>query len=297
MSTDRHEYSDFYWQSADGLQLYARDYSPPASEICLPVICLHGLTRNSKDFAGLAELLKAAGHRVIVPDIRGRGLSEYADDPLTYVTEVYADDIIGLLQYLRIDRAIFIGTSMGGIIAHIIAEKNAELVAAVVLNDIGPVAAPNGLARIGRYAGIVPELANWNDAEAYVRRINQAAFPKYTDADWASVARMTFREDSSGKPIFDYDPMIRRPIEEGHHIGDSEIAWQRFASLAGAAPLLVLRGELSDILSTEIVRDMLNIAPTMRVVEIPKVGHAPFLTEAAATSAVMTFVASVSNAG
>src|SRR5213075_2745189 len=135
-------FSERRWTSADGLSLYARDYAGGDGEARLPVICLHGLTRNSKDFEDVAPVIAASGRRVIVPDVRGRGRSGYARDPASYEPKTYARDVLDLMDGLGIARAVFIGTSMGGLITMTVAALRSKAVAAVVLNDVGPAVAP-----------------------------------------------------------------------------------------------------------------------------------------------------------
>src|SRR5688572_3664577 len=141
------------WTSPDGLALYARDYAGGDGEQRLPVLCLHGLTRNSKDFDGLAPKIAALGRRVIVPDVRGRGQSAWDSRPARYNPKTYARDVLGMMDMLGIPSAIFIGTSMGGLITMTAAMMRTKAVAAAILNDVGPAIAPAGIARILSYAG------------------------------------------------------------------------------------------------------------------------------------------------
>lgn len=266
------------WRS-NSLSLYARDYSSPVEATKLPVVCLHGLTRNSKDFGKLAARLSASGHRVIVPDMRGRGLSAYDPDPMRYVPATYAHDVVELLHDLAIDRAIFVGTSMGGIIIMEIAAGWPRLVTAAVLNDVGPEASPAGLARIASYAGKPVRVENWDDARDYVRQINEAAFPLFDDDEWTAFAKLTFREDEVGRPWFDYDPAIAEPIKAGLLKAEPAVAWPLFERLCCDRPVLLIRGLLSDILSEEIAAQMRTRAPTLTIAGIANVGHAPLLDE------------------
>lgn len=274
----------------DGLPLYARDYPPRIVAAKLPVVCLHGLTRNSKDFDGLAAWIAARGHRVVVPDMRGRGFSAYDPCPMRYMPATYAGDIVALLDELGIDRAAFIGTSMGGLITMEIAALWPDRVAGTVLNDVGPEASSVGLARIASYAGIAERLENWLDAQNYVRRINEAAFPHFGDDDWMEFARLTFRADGDDKPQFDYDPAIAEPIRAGLVKPDSAAAWCRFEQFCDRRPVALIRGALSDIVSNDIASRMQAAAPSLTVAEVPDVGHAPLLYEPAARAAVGRFL-------
>lgn len=283
------DYTARSWRS-DSLSLYARDYSSPVEATKLPVVCLHGLTRNSKDFGKLAARLSASGHRVIVPDMRGRGLSAYDPDPMRYVPATYAHDVVALLHDLAIDRAIFVGTSMGGIITMEVAAGWPRLVAAAVLNDVGPEASPEGLARIASYAGKPVRVENWDDARDYVRQVNEAAFPLFGDDEWAAFAKLTFREDGVGQPRFDYDPAIAEPIKAGLLRTDPAVAWRLFERFCANRPVLLLRGLLSDIVSEEIAARMRAHARTLTVAGIANVGHAPLLDEPDALDALDPFL-------
>lgn len=277
------------WQ-VDGLALAARDYPPLKDAGRLPVVCLHGLTRNAKDFDTLARGLAERGHRVVVPDMRGRGCSSFDPEPMRYMPATYASDVVALLDTLGIARAIFIGTSMGGIITLLLAALRPSLVAAAVLNDVGPEAAPEGLARIAAYAGKPATIDNWDDACRYVRDINAAAFPRFGDEDWQAFARRTFAQDDQGNPRFDYDPAIAVPIQAGKLKADPEMAWVLFDALCRDRPVLLLRGALSDIVSEDIAARMQARAPSLQVVQVPDVGHAPLLDEPAATAALDAFL-------
>ena len=283
------EYMLHTWH-VDGLALAARDYPPHAAARRLPVVCLHGLTRNAKDFDALARRLAGQGHRVVVPDTRGRGRSAFDPQPMRYLPQTYVGDVVALLDGLDIARAIFVGTSMGGIVTMGVAALLPALVAAAVLNDVGPEAAPEGLARIAAYAGKPATIDNWDDACRYVRDINAAAFPRFGDEDWQAFARRTFAQDDQGNPRFDYDPAIAVPIQAGKLKADPEMAWVLFDALCRDRPVLLLRGALSDIVSEDIAARMQARAPSLQVVQVPDVGHAPLLDEPAATAALDAFL-------
>lgn len=277
--------ADFHWTSADGLDLYARDYPAQSDTQKPPVICLHGLTRNSRDFEELAPWLAGKGHRVLVPEMRGRGRSAYDRAPANYVPPVYAGDVIALLASARVERAIFIGTSMGGIITAIVAALAPKLIAAAILNDVGPEVDPKGIARITSYVGKGGPIDSWEQAANYAARIHSEAFPDFGPADWMNFARRTFR-DEHGTPRFDYDPAIAQPVKDGQAAPPADAAWAGFANLAGDRPVLVLRGALSDILSSETAERMARQSATVQVVEIDRVGHAPTLDEPQSRAAI-----------
>ncbi len=279
------------WDARDGVSIYARDYAGADGAARLPVICLHGLTRNSADFEEVAGSIAASSRRVIVPDMRGRGRSGYDPDAMNYVPRTYARDVIDLLDALGIARAVFLGTSMGGIITMLVASMRGSMVSAAILNDIGPEAAPEGLARIAGYAGKSVDIADWDAATSYVRAINEAAFPDLGPDDWEAFAHRTFREDQNGRPVLDYDPRIREPIAAGRLKAPRFVGWWLFRRLARRRrPVLVIRGALSDILSRDISRRMKRAAPSIELVEIDRVGHAPRLSEPQADAAIRDFL-------
>ena len=277
------------WTSRDGLSLYARDYPGAAGPARLPIVCLHGLTRNSKDFEGVAPLIAAAGRRVLVPDVRGRGRSDRDPEPANYVPKTYARDVLGLLDALGIARAVFIGTSMGGIVTMALSAIRRRAVAAAIFNDVAPEIAPEGVARIASYVGKSVEIASWDEAASYVRRINGLAFPNYGDDDWQNFAKRTFQE-VDGVPSLDYDPRIMEPLQRGRYKAASAIAWYLFRRLARSRPTLLVRGELSDLVTREIADRMQKRAPSLQRVDIPCTGHAPMLTEPAAIAALAGFL-------
>ena len=280
------------WRSGDGLLLYARDYAGASGPARLPVICLHGLTRNSKDFEDIAPRLAANGRRILVPDMRGRGRSESDPRPDRYKPLVYGRDVLDLMDHLGIARAVFIGTSMGGMITLTIAGLRQKAIASAILNDVGPEVGKAGVERILSYAGKSAPIRTWDDAAAYVRRINGAAFPDYDGSGWQVFARRTFR-DEGGQPIFDYDPAIMVPLAKGPPKTRSIIASLLFRRLARSCPTLLIRGELSDLMTKEIGDRLMRSAPSMEVSIVPRVGHAPMLTEPEAARVVDDFLARV----
>lgn len=281
-------YRDHRYRSACGrLELAARDY--PATDPGAPVLLMmHGLTRNSADFEPLAAHL-AGRYRLIVPDQRGRGLSEWDPDPSQYRPDVYAQDMLALLDGLGIGRAGMIGTSMGGLMAMVMNALRPGLAQAVVFNDVGPELDPAGIARIQGYVGPAGAMANWSQAAARCRAINAPAFPDYGDAEWMAFARRTCRENADGTVSFAYDPAISDSIEGDEPQTVPPDLWPLWG-LLDAVPVLVVRGGLSDLLSVATERAMAQRhSGAYASVEVPRVGHAPILNEPVALAAIEAF--------
>jgi pimeloyl-ACP methyl ester carboxylesterase len=286
-------YSEISFTSNDGLQLYARDYAASSGPARLPVICIHGLTRNSSDFDELAPLIAHEGRRVLAVDVRGRGRSQRDPNPDNYNPSVYAGDVEKLMHDLGIARAVFIGTSMGGLITMTVAARNLDLVAAAVLNDIGPVISTRGLARIAGYAGKTAALASWEQAAGYVKEINECAFPSNTDEEWLKWARRAFEQDAEGALSPRYDPNIAIALQTGKLKPTSLVARMAFKRLAKKRPTLLVRGGLSDLVEEHQAAWMRKAAPEMQYAEVPNVGHAPMLTEPEALAAIRSLLAEV----
>jgi len=289
------------YTSTNGLTLYARDY--PASgagahatvgaaplSARLPVICLHGLTRNSADFDEFAPAIAALGRRVLALDVRGRGNSQRDPDPANYNPKVYAGDVAKLMADLGIARAVFVGTSMGGLITMTLASRHIDLVAAAVLNDIGPVLSERGLARIAGYAGKRVQPASWLDAACYVKDINLCAFPDNPEQEWDKWARRAFAPDTEGRLAPRYDPNIAISLQDGKLKPTSLSLRMAFRKLVRERPVLLVRGALSDLVEARQADWMRRAAPSMLYVEVPNVGHAPMLTEPAAMDAIERFL-------
>lgn len=286
-------YADRRWTAPDGLSLYARDYAAAAGPAKLPVIAIHGLTRNSADFGAIAPLIAQSGRRVLAVDVRGRGKSDRAPDPMTYQPVNYAHDVLALMEQAGIARAVFLGTSMGGLITMALAAIRSKVIAAAIINDVGPEVAKEGLARIAAYSGQPVETPTWAEAAAYVKQHNAVAFPHYTDADWDAFARRVFRVGSEGSPELDYDPDIAVPIRAAGAKALVPNLWPMFGRLTRARPVLLVRGETSDLLNPAIAAKMQKRAPKMDYVEVPGVGHAPMLDEAEAKAAIFPFLGEV----
>ncbi len=226
---------------------------------------------------------------MLAVDVRGRGQSGWDPQPARYIPPTYAADILALMDGLAIAKAVFIGTSMGGLITLVVNAFRPGAVAAAVLNDVGPEIAPEGLARITGYTGRTAPVTDWSSAADYARALNEIAFPGYDAAQWAAFARRLFKEED-GRPVLDYDPDIAVPmrppvLKEGETPPPPADLWPLFKGLA-AHPLLTIRGQTSDILSPDIAGRMREAAPDMAFAEIAGVGHAPMLDEPQALAAI-----------
>ena len=280
-------FRDRFAVTTDGLRLHFRDYAGASGKV--PLLCLHGLTRNARDFAAFADRY-SPGRHVIALDFRGRGMSDYDPLPARYTPMTYAADVITLLDQLTIDRAVFVGTSLGGLVTMTLAAMAPQRIAGAILNDIGHEMSAEGLDRIGSYVGKGGPFPTWDDAADALARINGNAHPNYSHDDWVKMARRVCREEQ-GRVVLDYDKAIAVPFQTKGAAPRVDL-WPLFRALA-EKPLLVVRGELSDLLSEDALQSMHEAAPDMRSVTVPGVGHAPTLSEPAATVAIDAFVASL----
>ena len=273
------EYVESYYTSQDGLRLFFRDYG---NEMAggTTALCLGGLTRNAKDFHHLAQRLSAR-RRILCPDYRGRGHSQYDSQWRNYQPRTYLDDVRHLLAACNVHQVVVIGTSLGGLLAMGMTAAMPTTLAGAVLNDVGPVVETAGLQRIVGYVRHLESPRDWNEAARQLRRL-LPDWPAETEAEWLDVARRTFREEG-GKLQCDWDPQIMKPFTKG--TGDAPDLWPVFRGL-GRRPVVAVRGERSDILSVATLERMLEEAPHLVAVTIEAVGHAPSLMEPAALEAI-----------
>ena len=277
--------AEYWFDSHDGLRLYSRVYASAAADAPV-VLCLHGLMRNSRDFGELAAHL-AARHRVIVPDIRGRGLSARDPNFNNYQIPVYLQDVLTLLAGLGAARVTIIGTSMGGLMAMLLAATQPKLVSRIVLNDVGPEVDPRGLERIRGYAGRAAPVRSWAEAAAQVRADYGAAWPDLSDARWDEIARLSYRANAQGVPEADADPLIREPLKSSS--AATPDLWPLWRAL-GRLPILVIRGAHSDILSVTTLARMQRENPGLEVLTVANRGHAPLLDEPGCVAAIERFL-------
>jgi pimeloyl-ACP methyl ester carboxylesterase len=278
--------AEYWFDSPEGLRLFSRVYAGPRADAPV-VVCLHGLMRNSRDFGDLASHL-AARYRVISPDVRGRGLSARDPNFNNYQIPVYLKDVLQLFAGLGVERASIIGTSMGGLMAMVLAAMQPGLVAGIVLNDVGPEIDPEGLERIRSYAGKLPPVTSWPQAVAQVRSIYGAAWPGLSDERWERIARLSFRANAQGLPVADADPLIAEPLR------DTKVAapnlWPLWGVLA-RVPMLAIRGASSDILSAATLDRMQREKPDLKVLTVANRGHTPLLDEPECLTAIDEFLA------
>ena len=285
---DKQRFTDGYWWSNDGLRLHYRDYAGRADRPA--ILCLHGLTRNARDWHDVAMRL-AGEWRLIVPEMRGRGESAYARDPMTYVPLVYMQDVEALLNQLDLPRVVAFGTSLGGILTMLLAATDRDRIAAALLNDIGPELDPVGLGRIRGYVGRQVSHPTWMHAARCMAEGNGPAYPGYAVEDWLHMAKRVHRLNSAGRILLDYDMKIAEPFRvPGNEAGLD--MWSAYAALAGK-PVGIVRGDLSDILSARVADAMVAQGQGAELSVVPGVGHAPTLSEPEGIAAIDRLLARV----
>ncbi len=277
----------------DGLRLHARVQGPALSDLT-PVVCLPGLTRNSDDFAPLAERLAqgAAGgpRRVVSLDYRGRGLSEHDPDWRNYDLRVENADILACLAALEIGEAVIVGTSRGGLHAMLFAATRPTLLRGVVLNDIGPAMEAQGLARIRSYVGKLPAPRDWEEADALLRTTMGGRFPALDAADWRAYAQGVFAQGPDGRFSLRYDLPLMRVLEGIDLDAPIPAAWPQFEGLAHV-PVLAIRGALSDLLSEATLALMQARHPRCEAHVVEGQGHAPLLRDDPTLARIAEFIA------
>jgi pimeloyl-ACP methyl ester carboxylesterase len=278
--------ADYYYHSTDGLRLYCAIY-PAGQPGGLPLLCLPGLTRNSRDFAALATRL-CERHEVLTADLRGRGRSAWDPEPSHYQLTTYVNDAWSLLDSRVIERVLVVGTSLGALMGMAMAAAQPDRMAGVVLNDAGPELDPAGVRRITGYAGKLPPVSSWREAAAQVKSVYGAALPGLTDSEWLDYAHLSYRENAAGIPVPDMDPKISQAFTNPTTAPAD--MWPLYAQIQGV-PLLVIRGALSDLLSVATVTRMAREKPDLQSITVANRGHTPLLNEPECLTAIEAFLA------
>lgn len=294
MSFTSHHYTSF-----DGLSLHYREYGA-GDDV---VLCLPGLTRNCKDFEDIAEHLSDRW-RVLTPDLRGRGESDRDPQWKQYLPPTYVRDAWTLLDTLGIQRVVILGTSLGGLMSMIMADQQPERLRGVIINDVGPEVNPDAIARIAAYVGATPPQPDWAAATRMAEANYALAYPDADEAFWQHQARVAWRERDDGMIEPDYDPAIGDAMRHAlksirlltwlQRLGIKRLKglnldnWDNFRAMT--MPCLLLRGELSDVITPDTVRRMKSIKPDLELVPVPGRGHVPLLTEPEAQAAIDGFL-------
>ena len=282
-------FEEIIYTARDGLRLYARHYRAPGSAR-RPVVCLPGITRNSRDFHTIATALASdpiCARPVYTLDMRGRGMSAYDQDWKNYAVPIEMLDVVDFVTLRSLAGVALLGTSRGGLISMVLAAAQPSAVGCVVLNDIGPVVDIDGLSRIAGYIGRTPLPHSWADAARMVRDMNKHQFPRVSDAQWGEIARQFFNEEN-GRPAPGYDPKLSNALSVLD--GPMPALWPQFEALK-RVPLMVLHGENSDILSAATVDEMARRHPRFTAHTVRWEGHAPLLRDAHTIEAVAEFLA------
>jgi pimeloyl-ACP methyl ester carboxylesterase len=281
-------WSDGYWWSNDGLRLHYRDYPGPSDRP--PILCIPGLTRNARDFEAVAERLSPEW-RVICVELRGRGESAFAKDVMTYMPVTYVQDLEALLRELELPRFVAFGTSLGGLLTMLLSTAHRDRIAGAMINDVGATLDERGLDRIRSYVGRSQTWPTWLHAARWFSEFQRDVYPRWNLEDWLAQAKRLCRLTTGGRIVFDYDMRIAEPFKVPNGVTGFD-AWQALRGLSDV-PSLLLRGELSDLLSVETVARMQEELPLMEAVTIPNVGHTPILTEPESVAAIDRLLARI----
>ena len=259
-----------------------REWGHPAAPRV--IVCVHGLTRNGRDFDALGSAL-GDRFRLLCPDMPGRGDSEWLPDPADYVFPTYLTALTALLAHANAERVAWVGTSMGGLLGMVIAAQRNTPVTRLVINDVGPVIEPIALARIAAYVGLDPVFDSFAALEAHIREVS-APFGALSDVQWTELARSTARQTLDGKWRLKYDPGIAVPFRTATPATtDLWALWD-----AVRCPTLLLHGAESDLLSPETAAAMRVRGPKAKLIEFAGVGHAPMLLTPEQISPVAAFL-------
>lgn len=254
------------------------------------VVCVHGLSRNGRDFDPLAAAL-AERYRVICPDMAGRGQSDWLKNKADYSIETYVADMVTLIARLDVEQVHWVGTSMGGVIGMALAAQARNPVKSLVLNDVGPFISGSTLSQLRDYLGKAPRFASVDDAETYTRKVCGDALGPLTDPQWRHLTEHAIRPTADGGWEMCYDPGIadsfRIPFLSFFNLD----LWSTYDAVT--CPTLVIRGGESDVLAAETYDEMGRRGPRAKLVELPAIGHAPMLFEEAEIKVVSDFLATV----
>ena len=281
--------AEYWFESHDGLRLFSRVYPGPAAAAPV-VVCLHGLMRNGRDFGQLALHL-AVRYRVIVPDVRGRGFSARDPNFRNYQIPVYLRDLTTLLTHLGAPRVAIVGTSMGGLMAMVLAAGAPQWLSAIVLNDVGPEFDPAGLERIRGYAGKAAPVRDWTEAVGQLRATYGDVWPDLSDERWEELVRLSYRENAQGVPEVDADPRIGDLLREARGATPTPDLWPLWGTLA-RVPMLAIRGAFSDVLSVSTLERMRSSHADLKTLTVAHRGHPPLLDEPECVAAIERFLAS-----
>ena len=261
--------------SPSGLHRMAyTEWGDPANPQVL--VCVHGLSRNGRDFDDLARAMTDS-HRVVCPDIVGRGRSDWLRDPSGYGVPQYVTDMMVLIARLDVETVQWLGTSMGGLIGMVLASLPGTPVSRLMLNDVGPAISSESIRRIGEYIGRAPRFAGLEEAERYIRAVS-APFGALSDTQWRALTESSVRPAADGGLEMIYDPKIADSFHRATAAGMIDL-WPMFDRVR--CPTRIVRGEFSDLLSAEVAQAMTARGPHPDLVQVPGVGHAPmFMDEA-----------------
>ena len=281
------DYTEHFYKSNDELDLYYRTYG--SNDTRLPIVCLSGLTRNSQDFDGFAKHF-CDRWKIYTLDYRGRGKSDWDPDYKNYDPQTYLADIMTFLTSQKIERAIFLGTSLGGLLSIGLAGLAPNFVEAVILNDVGPEVASDGSARIAGYVGNDVRFDTLEAVAAAQKEMYQNAYPDVDEGYWIETAKVGFVYDETDKNYrASYDLGLGKAMIE--QLGNSApIDLWPFFEMLKSKPVLTIRGGLSDVLSEETFERMKSTLPHMAHLTLPNRGHVPTLTEPASIQSIDQFL-------
>lgn len=282
------DYTEHFFKSNDDLNLYYRIYG--RNDALLPIVCLSGLTRNSQDFDPFAAHFSKT-RKIYTLDYRGRGKSDWDSDYKNYDPQTYLADIMTFLTQLDIKSAIFVGTSLGGILGIALAGLAPNFVEALILNDVGPEVAREGSDRIAGYVAKDVRYKTLEEVAAAQKEMYQNAYPDINEAHWLETAAVGFVYDEKDKNYrASYDLGLGKAMIEQLSNSDPVDLWPFFETLK-AKPVLAIRGGLSDVLSEDTFNKMKSVLPQMSYLTLPNRGHVPTLTEPASLQIIEQFLA------